>query len=141
VPYIEQKISREHADTVMAELTACGIPAKIRYHPDGNGATDHEYAIWVDEPYLALALDALDREEVTAERHVSDVEAPEPGSMFSCPRCGQRQINYPDDPAFRVILVSIPFFMIPALGWLIWRKMKGSRKACGSCLHTWRSNP
>lgn len=140
MPHILTGLNRESAEDYITTLIAADVPAKLRYLPSGNRFNDSKYAIFVEaedvneaERILGLYADELDDEEFE--------DPDEADSISQCPRCGMRKIRYPDEPFFRVILISLPFLMLPALGWMIWKSTRGSKKACQSCLHTWRSKP
>lgn len=140
MPYLLTRLTQELAEEHMATLIAANVPAKLRYLSNGNRSSDSKYAIFVEtedfkeaQRVLGLDFDAPDDE---AFEDPDDAD-----SLYPCPRCGTRKISYPDEPFVWIVLFSLPLLMVPALGWMIWKSARGSKKSCQSCLHTWRSKP
>lgn len=131
---------------LMADLIAQGIDAQIRYHPDGNGSTTNEYAVYVSDDDYANSprfqgLHSTDENNIDEECDDTDPYADEE-SIFSCPRCEGRKVSYPEDQlVWLVFVLSLPLLCIPAIIYKIYISRKGTQKKCDSCRHTWRCIP
>ncbi len=132
MPYLFTRLTQELAEDHIATLIAANVPAKLKYFSNGSRSSDSKYAIFVETEDFKEAQRVLGL----------DFDAPDDAdSLYQCPRCGTRKISYPDEPFVWIVLFSLPLLMLPALGWMIWKSTRGSKKFCQSCLHTWRSKP
>jgi hypothetical protein len=132
---VAQKMEKDAAMDLMAELIASGKSPEIRYHPDGNGSTTNEYAVYIPESDVEKEREGHDEDSALCDEG-------EESSIFSCPRCEGRRITYPEDRGFwLVFILTLPVLGIPGIIYGLYLSAKGSRKRCGDCLHTWRSKP
>jgi len=133
---VARKMEKDAAMDLMADLIASGKSPEIRYHPDGNGSTTNEYAVYLPESEIDEEQEDQ-REDTGFDDHEDDES-----SIFSCPRCEGRRISYPEDRGFwLVFILTLPLLGIPGIIYGLYLSAQGSRKHCGDCLHTWRSKP